>query len=401
LKALTMVPAYAIKKIWKRFFSGLKLIAVCLAGIALILLWHENAWGRPTENNEVLEPEVSAETAVLMDGVSRRVLFNKNAHWRRPMASTTKIMTAILAMEKGDLEEVIEVSEKAANTGGSSVWLEAGETKTLEELLYGLMLRSGNDAAVAIAEHIGGSVEEFTSMMTCKAKEIGATNTSFKNPHGLHHEEHYTTAYDMALIAAHAMNHHTFYRISSSPWAVISWSEQEWDRVLYNQNKLLESYRGADGVKTGWTTPAGRCFVGSATRDDYRLIVAVLNAPDMWEDATKLLDYGYEAFQRKKLISQGQVVKTVEVKYSREKQVEVMAQEDVYYPLKPGEKEKIRYLFKLAEPYTAPLKSGEVMGEMKMIMDGEEIDSVALTVTEDVLRAPFYENLLNFILEWV
>lgn len=349
------------------------------------------------QETEEKKPNISAEAAVLMDQESQRVLYHKNMEQRRPIASTTKIMTAILAIEEGDLQSKVEVSEKAAGTGGSSVWLEADEEKNLEELIYGLMLRSGNDAAVAIAEHLGGSVEEFARMMTHKAREIGATETLFKNPHGLHHEEHYSTAYDLGLITSYAMNNQDFSRISSAPWAKISWPGQEWERVLRNQNQLLDSYQGADGVKTGWTTPAGRCFVGSATRDDWQLVAVVLNAPDMWEDAMRLLDYGFDEYQKEKLVCRSQVVKTVEVKRSRQERAGIKAIEDFSYPLKPEEKNKIRYLFSLNEAYTAPLHTGDIIGEMKMLLDGKTIGSVKLTVTEDVPRSPFYEPLVKYL----
>ncbi|NLC50812.1 MAG: D-alanyl-D-alanine carboxypeptidase, partial [Firmicutes bacterium] len=257
--------------------------------------------------------ELTAEAAVLMDRDSRRVLYAQNPHQKRPMASTTKIMTAVTALEAGDLDDVVIVSERAAAIGGSSIWLSAGEEKTLEELLYGLMLRSGNDAAVAIAEHIAGSIEAFAVMMTKKAREIGALNSSFKNPHGLHDEKHYITAYDLSLIASYALRNPKFREIIATRDIAISWPGAEWDRLLHNQNRLLDLYPGGDGVKTGWTTPAGRCFVGSATRDGWQLVATVLNAPDMYNDAIMLLDYGFNNFTNKRLIAQGQFLRRVEV----------------------------------------------------------------------------------------
>jgi len=349
------------------------------------------------ERQEAVEeiPGVSSSAAVLMDRESKRVLYGKNQDLRRPMASITKIMTAVLALEKGDLQSQVTVSEKAASTGGSSVNLEKGEEKTLEELLYGLMLRSGNDAAVAIAEHLGGSIEEFAMMMTRKARDIGAKNTSFKNPHGLHHVEHYTTALDMALITSYAMENKIFYRISSSPWAVISWPDREWDRILRNQNRLLHMYEGADGVKTGWTSPAGRCFVGSATRDERQLIVVVLNAPEMYEDAQRLLDYGFQYYSREKLIEKGRVLKSVKLEQAVDDYGNVIAAENFYYPLKEEEKEKVRYLFRLKEPQAAPINAGEVIGKLEMRLHGEAIGTIDLTVAEDIERSPFYYFIIK------
>jgi serine-type D-Ala-D-Ala carboxypeptidase (penicillin-binding protein 5/6) len=222
-------------------------------------------------------------------------------------------MTAILALEAGNLKDVVVTSPRAAATGGSSIWLEEGEEKSLEELLYGLMLRSGNDAAVAIAEHIAGDESSYAQMMTRRSQELGARNTSFQNPHGLHHNEHYTTAYDFSRIAAHAMGISKFKEIIATEHTIISWPGHPWERHLYNQNKLLEIYPGAEGIKTGWTTPAGRCFVGAATREGRRLIVVLLNAPSMWEDAVALLDYGYNNYSYQPLIYEGQSLKTVPV----------------------------------------------------------------------------------------
>ncbi len=342
------------------------------------------------------EPVVSAEAAITMDPETGRVLFGKNINQQLYIASTTKIMTAIIALENGRLSDVVAVSERAASVGGSSVWLEAGEKKTLEELLYGLMLRSGNDAAVAIAEHIGKSVERFAVMMTEKAHVIGAGDTVFKNPHGLHLEDHYSTAYDLALITAYALKNDTFRRIIAAPRAIISWPGHEWDRVLHNQNRLLKLYDGADGVKTGWTTPAGRCFVGSATREGRQVISVVLNAPDLWDDTQLLLDYGFNAYSKELLVSTGQVVKTIDIERARQKYSKAAVGEDFYYPLRPDEVSLIRYIFILQEPYSAPLKRGEKIGQLEIRLHDETIGFTDLVAGEDVRRAPFYQPLINF-----
>lgn len=355
--------------------------------------------GQTEENGEetapLQEPEVSAEAALTMDLETGRILMSQNSNRRKYIASTTKIMTAVIALENGRLSDVVTVSEGAASTGGSSVWLDAGEKKTLEELLYGLMLRSGNDAAIAIAEHIGRTVEEFAVMMTEKAHEIGAKNTVFKNPHGLHHEEHISTAYDLALIAAYALENETFRRIIAAPRAIISWPGHEWDRILHNQNRLLRFYEGADGVKTGWTTPAGRCFVGSATREGRQVITVVLNAPDLWDDTQKLLDYGFNAYTKEKLLSAGQVVKSIDLERARQEHGKVAVKEDFWYPLKPGEQASVRYRFRLEEPYRAPLSEGEKLGDLEVWVNDEQIGLVDLVAAEDIRRQPFYQPLLD------
>ncbi len=333
------------------------------------------------------EPEPTARAAIVIDRDTNRVLWEKNAHQCLPMASTTKVMTAILALELGNEEDVIIASKRAAAADGSSIWLEEGEAKTLEELLYGLMLRSGNDAAVATAEYIAGSVEKFAVLMNEKARDIGANNTNFRNPHGLPDEDHYTTAYDLALIGAYALRIPRFREIISTPEHTISWPGREWDRVLLNQNRLLEQYPGGDGVKTGWTKKAGRCFVGSATRDQWQLVTVVLNAPQMWEDVTLLLDYGFAEFKRQKVLYQGQVVKSAEVRKG-DRRVEVVVGEDFYYPLRPEELAAVQYRFDLAEHFNAPLVAGRKLGELEMFLDGKSLGSVDLRSGHAVKRLP-------------
>lgn len=242
----------------------------------------------------VLAVDLSARAAVLIDGKSGKVLFEKNKDERLPMASTTKIMTGLLACESKKMKKVVTVSPVASGTEGSSLWLEPGEKQTLENLTYGLMLRSGNDAAVAIAEYLGGSTEAFALMMNERAKKIGVQNTGFQNPNGLDAEGHFTTAYDLALISREAMKNKKFRKIVSTKSKTIPWESSEWDRSLTNHNKMLWRYEGCNGIKTGFTKKSGRCLVTSAKRGKTELICVTLNAPDDWNDHTKMLDYGFE-----------------------------------------------------------------------------------------------------------
>ena len=238
--------------------------------------------------------DLSARAAALIDGKSGKVLFEKNKDERLPMASTTKIMTGLLACESKKMKKVVTVSPVASGTEGSSLWLEPGEKQTLENLTYGLMLRSGNDAAVAIAEYLGGSTEAFALMMNERAKKIGVQNTGFQNPNGLDAEGHFTTAYDLALISREAMKNKKFRKIVSAKNKTIPWESSEWDRSLTNHNKMLWRYEGCNGIKTGFTKKSGRCLVTSAKRGKTELICVTLNAPDDWNDHTKMLDYGFE-----------------------------------------------------------------------------------------------------------
>ncbi len=236
---------------------------------------------------------VSAKAAVVIDADTGRIIFEKNAYEKLPMASTTKIITAITAIENGTLSDVVTVSENASNTEGSSVWLEAGEQLTLSQLLYALMLESGNDAAVAIAEHIAGNSDDFLKMMNHTASLAGANNTNCATTNGLDDDFHYTTAYDLAKISAYAMKSEIFREIVSCTKTTIPWEGEEWDRTLVNHNKLLDMYPGATGIKTGFTKKSGRCLVSSAKRDGWEVIAVTLNAPDDWNDHTKLLDFAF------------------------------------------------------------------------------------------------------------
>lgn len=238
------------------------------------------------------EITLSAKSAALYDPASKTFIYTKNADERLPMASTTKIMTALVAIENASLDQSVSVSDSAIGTEGSSLYLKRGEVLSMGDLLMGLMLRSANDAACAIAYEISGSIEGFADKMNEKASQIGANNTHFTNPHGLDDASHYTTAKDLAIIAAEALSNETFLSIVSTAKYIIKNNEGE-ARLLTNHNKLLNLYDGAIGVKTGFTKKSGRCLVGAAERYGTRLISVTINAPDDWNDHKALLDYGF------------------------------------------------------------------------------------------------------------
>lgn len=362
------------------------LIGVCLLAILCYL---------PAEAAK--EPAVSARSAVLMDRESRRVLWKKNLHRRRPIASTTKIMTALLALEMGNEAGRVVAGPAAAETEGSSIWLEKGEVKTLGELLYGLMLCSGNDAAVAIAEHIGGSEKKFVALMNERAQSLGAKNTHFANPHGLPDDNHYSTAHDLGLITCAALEKRRFREIITTPVCSISWPGQTWDRILANQNKLLETYPGGDGVKTGWTEKAGRCFVGSATRKGWQLVCVVLNAPGMWEDTAVLLDYGFKRYRRHKILAPHRILCTAEVAGGR-RRVDLALDEALYYPLRPGEKETLRYRIVLQNKIKAPIKEGDKLGEVEFYLGNRFLGRVDLCANQAVQRKEYSDYLRRVVI---
>ena len=238
-------------------------------------------------------PSVSAKSAVLMEAGSGRILYAKNANERLPMASTTKIMTALVALESAQPDRIVRIPAEAVGVEGSSVYLYEGEELTLEQLLYALLLSSANDAAVAIAVDLAGSVEDFADRMNAKAAELGLTNTHFINPHGLDDPDHYTTAAELATITREALKNPLFRKIVATKKATIPQGGEADRRLLVNHNKLLNRYAGAIGVKTGYTKRSGRSLVSAAEREGVTLIAVTINAPSDWNDHTALLDYGF------------------------------------------------------------------------------------------------------------
>lgn len=346
-------------------------------------------------------PSTAARGAVLMEVETGRVLYEKNPHEKMPMASTTKIMTAILALEKGNLSDVVTVSRNASGVEGSSIYLAVGEQLTLEQLLYGLMLRSGNDAAVAIAEHIAGSVEEFAKMMNEKAREIGAYNTNFVNPHGLHHEDHYTTAYDLALISSYAMKNPKFVEIASTKYYKIPWPGQPWDRVLKNKNALLWDYEGANGIKTGYTKASGRCLASAALRDGMQLVCVVINCQPWFDDSMAILDYGFKEFRSHEVLSAGDKLGTIPVKNGFEEQVEILLNEDIVLPIREGEEKKINVKLECPESLTAPVKAGDKVGYVKVSLGSDLEITKELYAASSVEENTFRSNIWRIIRSWI
>jgi D-alanyl-D-alanine carboxypeptidase len=309
----------------------------------------------------------SAEAAALIDVASGRILVSVNGDKQMRIASLTKIMTAIVAIEHGKLSDLVAVSSSAAGKEGSSIYLRAGQEMSLEHLLYGLMLRSGNDAATAIAEHVGGSLEGFVYLMNEKAKSLGLTGTQFKNPHGLDEEGHYSTANDVAKMTAYALKNPVFREIVKTKTKRVPNPDGEWDYTWYNKNRMLSLYEGADGVKTGYTKLAKRCLVSSATRGGQQLAAVTLNAPDDWADHTKLLNYGFSNYPLVPLVSKG----------DRLEGMPAVAGRSFAYPLGEKEKDSVRKEAVLLDPSSAAYALGE-RGTLQFTLNGEKIGSVPL-----------------------
>ena len=270
---------------------------------------------------------VSARRAYVLDAVSGRELFVRKPDERSLIASTTKIMTALIVCEQCNVLDRMRIPKEAVGIEGSSMYLKEGEVLTLQELLYGLMLSSGNDAAVALAIYCGGTVEGFAELMNDKARNLGLTGTHFENPNGLDSPGHYSTARDLAKLAAYAMKNPIFYKTVSAKSVRIG------DRCLTNHNKLLWKLEGADGVKTGFTKAAGRILVSSATRQGRRIIGVTIDAPDDWNDHCQLLNEGFDRYQNRKIVQAGQHVSVLEVLGGDARRIEVLAAEDFSYAL--------------------------------------------------------------------
>lgn len=337
--------------------------------ILLLLL----AVPEPTNSTDNLQlNNLSSTSACLLDVQTGQVLFSKHPHYKQPPASLTKILTAVVILDEGKLSDKVKVSRNAAYQEGSSIYLEEGEVITLEELLYGILLTSGNDASVAAAEHIADSVKKFAVLMNKKAQEIGAENSNFVNPSGLPHRDHYSTAYDMALIMRYALQLDKFAEITSTKYKTISWENKNWGRGLRNHNKLLWSYDSATGGKTGYTEAAGRCLASSARRNGREVVAVVLDSPRDWLESTTLLDYGLDYFKNKKYISKDEIVHTLHLKDSREKKLSLKAESPVYLTVPRNEKFKIKKKISYNAKLKLPIKKEDKLGRV-IIYNGDKI----------------------------
>ena len=328
-------------------------------------------------------PDVSAKSAILIEVSSGEVISAKNADERLPMASTTKIMTALVALENCDVKKVISVSPDAVGVEGSSVYLYPNERLTLEDLIYAMLLESANDAAAAIAIEIGGSIEGFAQMMNAKATELGLIHTHFENPHGLDSATHYTTARELAIIARAAYSNETFREIVSTYKKTIPLNETEGVRLLINHNKLLKSYEGAMGIKTGFTKKSGRCLVSAANRDGLEFIAVTLNAPDDWQDHTKLLNHGFSIIESRTLCEIGEFSYIIPAVGGDCDHVKVENAEKVTVLL-PRSSAEIECKIELPRFVYSPVNSGEVIGRIVFYLNGKEIAHSKLVTATSV-----------------
>ncbi|MDB5053769.1 MAG: D-alanyl-D-alanine carboxypeptidase [Bacilli bacterium] len=325
-----------------------------------------------------------AEAAALIDVTSGKILYSYQGDKQMRIASLTKIMTAIVAIEAGKLTDQVKVSKNAAGKEGSSIYLKQNEQMSLNNMLYGLMLRSGNDAATAIAEHVGGSLDGFIYLMNEKAQMLGMDHSHFMNPHGLDGKEHYSTARDMAVLSAYALRNAVFREIVKTKIKKVPNPNEAWSYVWPNKNKMLSLYPNSDGVKTGYTKLANRCLVSSATRGGQQLAVVTLNDSDDWADHSKLLDYGFKHFPLKQLVDKGERMPNG-----------MLTSKSFSYPLTAEESQKLTKQVKLENDHSLSFRL-KILGQLTFYIEGQEIGKVPL-VAENSIQTGFIQHLHSFI----
>ncbi len=348
-------------------------------------------------------PKIASPSAVAIDTRNGRIMYDKNAFKKRQMASTAKIMTAILAIEKGDRNDLVTVSRRAAYIGGSQAHLKVGEKIKLGHLLYALMLPSGNDAAIAIAEHTSGSVEQFVLLMDQKAKEIGAHNTKYGSPHGLD-RNNYSTAYDLALITRYCLENPTFKELVRTKNKVIPRQGSTAGKEYRNTNKLLFTYGGADGVKTGYTSPAGKCLVASATKNDWQVVSVVLGAKSTYQrfnDSAKILDYVFDNFPFVTVLPKGRKMVSVSVLKGKKDSVYLINRDEITMHLSDAELAEIERDFLIPDQLTAPVVQDQAVGKVILRLGENIIGACDLYAAESVRFWTVDMNLRKIFENWI
>ena len=388
-----------MKKIFLFLFFFFLAISFCLA--------EEENSSANTTTNETKFAE-NAKSAIMIEASTGTILYEKNKDDKLPMASMTKMMTLLLIMEEiesGNLKwnEIITTSEHAASMGGSQIFLEVGEKMSVEDLVKGICIASGNDASVAMAERIGGTEEKFVSMMNKKAKELGLSNTHFENSCGLDSDNHYSSANDMSIIAKELVKHKKILEFSGTYEDYLR-KNTEKSFWLVNTNKLVRYYQGVDGLKTGYTKNAGYCITTTAERGNMRLITVVMGEPSSAirnSETTTMLDYGFNTYEAKKIITKDSVISKQKVEFGKKDSVELTPMED-YKVLKEKSSTNKNITYQLSsDPIKAPVKIGDKVGKIKIIENNKTIQEIDVTVKENVNKMnifkAYYKELIGVI----
>lgn len=338
-------------------------------------------------------PRITADAAILMDADTGHVLYGKNEHHKKDLASLTKVMTAIVALEAGRPDDVVTISKRAARfERGSIIDIRAGEQITLENLVKAALVMSANDTTIAIAEHVAGDYDLFIRLMNLKAQALGANNTRFVNTHGFSHPNHDSTAYDLALITRYALRIPQFAALVQTRQITVYWHNSDRKRTIRNTNRLLHSdFEGIDGVKTGTTSAAGHCLIASATRNGRRLIAVVLHSDGRYSDARKLLTYGFE-IEPVEAASAGQLLTRLRVRNGTRPDVTVVPAETVRLHIPEEQLPELEKEVRLCEAPVAPVAAGETLGRMVFFIQGRELGRVDLVAGYAVERLPWYKR---------
>lgn len=366
-----------------------RIVTLCL----LLFLPAELAYSAP--------PKIHAESAILMDAKTGQILYEKNSHMRSAPASTTKVLTAIIAIESGRLGDEVRVSLRAASTAGSSMHLSPGQRISLRELVTGLLLRSGNDAAVAIAEHLAGSVENFVHLMNHKAELLNALGSHFVNPHGLTAVDHYSTAFDLAWMTRYALTNPIFATIVNTRETSIDWLDKrgkEHDQNLRNTNKLLWLLEEVDGVKTGTTNQAGPCLISSATRKNQQLIAVVLHDHSRWNDSMQLLKYGFDTYELYDYANKDDILSSIPVEKGLAALVDATIDNHASIVVKAAEYDRLTVTVDLPEKLKAPVYQGQKIGEIIFFIDGSAVKIIDITAAQTIEEKTNTRIFLTYLL---
>lgn len=342
----------------------------------------------------------SAQSMIIIETSANKILYEHNAYQKLAMASTTKVMTAIVVLENCRLKDIVKVDEKAAGVEGSSIYLQKDEELTIEQLLYGLMLQSGNDCATALAIHTAGSIEAFSEMMNAKAKKIGALDSNFMNPHGLDHKDHYTTAYDLAIISSYGMKNEDFARIVGTKKVEIPWAGRDYNRVVYNKNKILNQYQGGTGIKTGFTKKAGRCLVSSAKRDGMELVCVVLNCGPMFETSMEYMDMVFKKYHIQVFIEPYQYLGDTKIFNGAETTVGLYTRSGFKYPVKNDDKD-FSTVIEIDQNLIAPVQKDVLAGKIKIYHKNDLIFCGKIYTINGAESLSFFLYINRLIKNWV
>lgn len=401
----------------KKFFKLISIIMIILISFEVVCFadddLEENVESVLVSSNSTdltSEPKTYSKHIICIERTTNSVLYEKDAYSKCAMASTTKILTGIIIIENCDLKEEVEISKKAANTGGSTLGIKDGQKITVEGLLYGLLLRSGNDTAVALAEYVGGSVEEFSKIMNKKAKDIGLKNSNFVTPHGLDDDNHYTTAYDLAILTNYALNNKTFLKIVGTKQISVNIGGNQ--RSLNNTNELLGVVKGVYGVKTGFTGNAGRCLVSACKRDDLDVIVVVLGSDTKsirGNDSKKVIEY---VFNHYKMVDTENEVKSLFDKFKNKENIKILKslnefninyrkKENYIYPIDKNNVSKLKTSIYCLNKLEAPVKDKSIIGKMRVICEDKILYEVDIYLDKKIERIKFKEYLKIFVKNYI